>query len=544
MILRRTLVTAFRKEMAGDFHNPDRVWVLKEEHNVKHLESVIKSKSLYRGSNKIALPTCLTATLLLGLLAQTPALTAEPATADPVAAANALSQAFRNAAGKASPSVVVVRSETKARNVTSNGGSRNGGENPFRGTPFEDFFRDGMPEGFNVPNGRAPSKSGVGSGVIVDAAGIVLTNNHVVEGADEVTIELSDGREFKAVDIKTDPDSDLAVVRLADAENLPTAALGNSDELAIGDWVIAIGNPFELETTVSAGIISAKGRELGRIRRSKFLQTDAAINPGNSGGPLVNLAGEVVGINTAIASNSGAYQGIGFAIPINQARWVSEQLISRGSVERGYLGVSISELSTDMASKLGSPGQKGVLVTEVMPNTPAAAAGMQDLDVVKSFDGTPVDSPRSLQEVVERSSIGKSHDVVVLREGKEVTVKVQVKSLPEQFGMQQRGRGIAPGGEETFYSKSFGIEVQDKSSVAQDSYEGFEGVLVDRVDPDGLAAEGGLVPGVLIRKVGKTPVSSIDEFEAAMNGETPEGGIVLQIRTPRGNAVILLKKEV
>jgi serine protease Do len=295
---------------------------------------------------------------------------------------------------------------------------------------------------------------------------------------------------------------------------------------------------------VSAGIISAKGRELGRIRRAKFLQTDAAINPGNSGGPLVNLAGEVVGINTAIASNSGAYQGIGFAIPMNQARWVSEQLISRGSVERGYLGVSIAQLSSDMATKLGSPGQKGVLVTEVMPNTPAAAAGMQDLDVVTSFDGTPVDSPRSLQEVVERSSIGKSHDVVVLREGEEVTVKVQVKSLPEQFGMQQRGRGIAPGGEETFYSKSFGIEVQDKSSVAQDSYEGFEGVLVDRVDPDGLAAEGGLVPGVLIRKVGKTPVSSIDEFEAAINGETPEGGIVLQIRTPRGNAVILLKKEV
>jgi serine protease Do len=492
---------------------------------------------------KTLMPCCLIVALTLGSFSPTTLLSAEPTTADPVAAANALSQAFRNAAEKATPSVVVVRSETKARNVTSKGG-QNRGDNPFRGTPFEDFFRDGMPEGFNVPNGRAPSRSGVGSGVIVDAAGIVLTNNHVVEGADEVTIELSDGREFKAVDIKTDPDSDLAVVRLADAQDLPTAALGNSDELVIGDWVLAIGNPFELETTVSAGIISAKGRELGRIRRAKFLQTDAAINPGNSGGPLVNLSGEVVGINTAIASNSGAYQGIGFAIPINQARWVSEQLIQRGSVERGYLGVSISQLSSDMAAKLGSPGQKGVLVTEVMSDTPAAVAGMQDLDIILSFDGTTVDSPRSLQEVVERSSIGEAHDVVVLRDGKEVTVRVQVKALPEQFGMQQRGRGIAPGGEETFYSQPFGIEVRDKSTVAQDTYEGFEGVLVDRVDPDSLAAEGGLVPGVLIRKVGKTPVSSIDQFEAAIEGETPEGGIVLQIRTPRGNAVILLKKEV
>ena len=288
-------------------------------------------KKLHNKTNTL-MPACLIVALVLSSVGPATLFSAEPTTADPVAAANALSQAFRNAAEKATASVVVVRSETKAQNVTSKGG-QNRGENPFRGTPFEDFFRDGMPEGFS-PRGGSPSRSGVGSGVIVDAAGIVLTNNHVVEGADEVTIELSDGREFKAVDIKTDPDSDLAVVRLANAEDLPTAALGNSDELVIGDWVLAIGNPFELETTVSAGIISAKGRELGRIRRAKFLQTDAAINPGNSGGPLVNLSGEVVGINTAIASNSGAYQGIGFAIPINQARWVSEQLIKSGSVQR------------------------------------------------------------------------------------------------------------------------------------------------------------------------------------------------------------------
>ena len=509
------------------------------------MSKICKQKILVTSSRRrfsVAAALLAAATLSLTLPAVTMA--ADPAAADPVAAANALSRAFRDAAGKATPSVVVVRSETKARNVTSNGNGQGRMDNPFRGTPFEDFFRDGMPEGFGAPNGRMPPRSGIGSGVIVDASGIVLTNNHVVEGADEVTVELTDGREFKAVDIKTDPDSDIAVLRLADADNLPTAALGNSDELEIGDWVIAIGNPFELETTVSAGIISAKGRELGRIRRAKFLQTDAAINPGNSGGPLVNLAGEVIGINTAIASNSGAYQGIGFAIPINQARWVSEQLIARGSVERGYLGVSIAPLSADMAAKLGAADRKGVLVTEVMPGTPAKEAGMQDLDVVVSFDGTPVDSPRTLQEVVERSAIGKQHNVVVLRDGREVTVKVEVKTLPERFGQREQGRRIAPGGEETFYAKAFGLEVRDKGSVAQDAYEGFDGVLVDRVDPDGLAAEVGLGPGVLIRKVGKTPVTSINEFAEAIEQETPEAGVVLQIRTPRGNAVILLKKEV
>ena len=491
---------------------------------------------------------CITAlAAAAGLLLGLPSSRADDsmATAQALMHANALSTAFRHAAEIATPSVVVVRSEVKPRRVRGRApGGRQG--NPFEGTPFEGMFPDGLPEGFefNAPEGRMPGRAGVGSGVIVSDDGLVITNNHVVEGADEVTVELADGREFRAMEIKTDPDSDLAVVKLADARGLPVAKLGDSDKLEIGDWVIAIGNPFELETTVSAGIISGKGRELGSIRRAQFLQTDAAINPGNSGGPLVNLSGEVIGINTAIASNSGAYQGIGFAIPINQARWVSEQLIARGSVERGYLGVSIAPLSADMASKLGAADRKGVLVTEVMPGTPAKEAGMQDLDVVVSFDGKPVDSPRTLQEVVERSAIGKPHDVVVLRDGREVTVKVEVKTLPEQFGQREQGRQIAPGGEETFYSKAFGLEVRDKGSVAQDAYEGFDGVLVDRVDPDGLAAEVGLGPGVLIRKVGKTPVTSIDEFAEAIEQETPEAGVVLQIRTPRGNAVILLKKEV
>ena len=471
------------------------------------------------------------------------------ATAEALSHATALSKAFRNAAERATPSVVVVRSETKARKAPPRGdrrGGGGGGENPFKGTPFEDFFRDGMPEGFDFHGGQgggSPSRSGVGSGVIVDAGGIVLTNNHVVEGADEVTVELPDGREFKAAEIKTDPESDLAVVRLENAKDLPVAKLGDSDKLDIGDWVIAIGNPFELETTVSAGIISGKGRELGTIRRAKFLQTDAAINPGNSGGPLVNLAGEVVGINTAIASNSGGYQGIGFAIPINLAKWVSEQLIAKGAVERGYLGVSISPLDKDMAAKLGIQDRKGALVTEVMDGTPAADAGVQELDVITAFDDQAVDGPRSLQEVVERSGIGKPHKLTVLRDGKPLTLTVSVKPLPDKIAKSGGGLRKPQGGEETYYSEDFGIEVRDKTSVPEDAYEGFEGVLVDRVDPEGVAAEAGIGPGVLIRKVDRTPVTSVGEFAEAFEKASAEEGVVLQVRTPRGNAVILLKKN-
>jgi len=285
------------------------------------------------------------------------------ATAQALVHANALSTAFRRAAEIATPSVVVVRSVVKPKQVKGRGRGPAARGNPFKGTPFEDMFPEGVPEGFEfgMPEGRMPGRSGVGSGVIVSDDGLVITNNHVVEGADEVVVELSDGREFEAAEIKTDPESDLAVVKLQGARGLPVAKLGDSDQLSIGDWVIAIGNPFELETTVSAGIISGKGRELGSIRRAQFLQTDAAINPGNSGGPLVNLAGEVVGINTAIASNSGGYQGIGFAIPVNLAKWVTGQLIDKGTVERAFIGVQMGPLDRRMAAKLGVGDRKGVL---------------------------------------------------------------------------------------------------------------------------------------------------------------------------------------
>ena len=491
-------------------------------------------------------PLALVAVGCATLLGALPSRADEPP-AEAMAHANALSRAFRYAAERATPSVVVVRSEMQPkRQAPGRARERRNQENPFKGTPFEDFFRDGVPEGFEFgpgmpsPDGRG--RSGVGSGVIVDAGGIVLTNNHVVEGADTVTVELSDGREFKAAEIKTDPESDLAVIRLADADDLPVARLGDSDKLDTGDWVIAIGNPFELETTVSAGIISGKGRELDNVRRAKFLQTDAAINPGNSGGPLVNLAGEVIGINTAIASNSGGYQGIGFAIPVNLAKWVSGQLIAKGKVERAWLGVSIGPVEGQMATKLGV--RRGVLVTEVMPDSPAARAGVEELDVITAFDGTAIDGPRTLQEVVERATVGNSHTLAVFRDGRKVSLEINVAPLPERLAAgQQRQPRVER--EDLFYSESFGLAVRDKDSVAgegDDPFGEFDGVLVDRVDAEGVAAECGLGPGMLIRKVGRTPVTSVGEFAAAIERVAPDDGVMLQVRTSRGNAVLLLKK--
>lgn len=460
-----------------------------------------------------------------------------------VAHANALSAAFRHAAEVATPSVVVVRSQSKPKGRQGRN-QRGRGDNPLKGTPFEDMFPDGLPEGFEFrsPEGGSGPRMGTGSGVIVDAAGIVITNNHVVEGADEVMVELADGREFKATDIKTDPESDLAVVRLADAKDLPVAKLGDSDKLSTGDWVIAIGTPFNLETTVSAGIISGKGRELGTVRRAQFLQTDAAINPGNSGGPLVNLAGEVVGINTAIASNTGAYQGIGFAIPMNLAKWVTGQLIAKGTVQRAYIGVQMGPLEPRMAAKLGVAGRQGVLVSDVVPDSPAAAAGVQELDVITAFDDQPVQGLRSLQEIVERSTIGKPHSLTVLRDGKQMTLTVNVKPLPGDLAKRDAVPLRAEAGAETYYAEDFGIEVRDKSSLPEEAYADFEGVVVDRVDADGVAASSGVGPGMLVRKVGKKPVRSVAEFAAAIEAESAADGVVLQVRTPRGNSVVLLKK--
>lgn len=477
----------------------------------------------------------------------------EPAVSQkPIQKANELSKAFRNAAHVAMPSVVTVRSKTRAKAVkrmVPDKENPHRGENPFKGTPFEDFFNN-APDGFGDFGGRMgqmPRREGMGSGVIIDKSGVILTNNHVVEGADEVIIHLADGREFKAEDIKTDEQTDLAVVRIKGAGSLPAAKMGDSDQLEIGDWVIAVGNPFELEQTVSAGIISGKGRELGNIRRAKFLQTDAAINPGNSGGPLLNLEGEVIGINTAIATNNGSFQGIGFAIPINLAKWVTDQLVKKGNVERAYLGVQIAEVDHQLAQKFGVKRGEGVLVGDVVANSPAAEAGFHEGDVITSFDGHKVHNPRELQEFVERVPVGSKQKVDVQRDGKAVTLTVVAKALPkdgDESKSTPEPKDNEPAETSSYQSNKLGLSVEEmKPSQAKElGYKDHTGVLISKVDPDGIAAENGLRPGMLISKVGKTAVSNAEQFEAALKNESLKDGILLLVRTKGGNRFIVLQQ--
>jgi len=483
----------------------------------------------------------------------TPAKTPAELRHDPkVSHANELSKAFREAAAVATPSVVTIRSHQNAKKVKGIAGqtpfhSRGGnGENPFKGTPFEDMlpqmpgFGGGDGEGF-----QSPQRDGIGSGVIIDRTGLIMTNNHVVEDADTVTVHFADGREYKATEIKCDPHSDLAIVRIKADGDLPAAHLGDSDDLEIGDWVIAIGQPFEQENTVTAGIISGKGRELSSTR-TKFLQTDAAINPGNSGGPLLNLAGEVVGINTAIASNSGGYQGIGFAIPINQAKWVTEQLVNKGSVSRGYLGVGIGQVTNDLAKTFGMENGTGALVSEVYPNTPAAEAKMQEGDIIMSFAGQTVHNPKEVQELVEKAPIDKVQNVEVLRDGKKVMLSLTVKTLPEKFGMTEP-MGKSPAKEaptaDAYKWDDLGIEVADMTSEEADAYHGYSGVMIKKVSPDGMAAGQGLRPGLLIRKVGNTDVKNVKDFEAAVKNESVKNGVRLMVRTPQGNRFIAFQAQ-
>ncbi len=456
-----------------------------------------------------------------------------------------LSKAFRAAAHTVIPTVVKIKNISKGKRVeglTNNSRA----ENPFRGTPFEDFFDgDDLPPGIQF-HGFIPPRMGVGSGVIIDPKGIILTNNHVVEGADEVLVELVDGRQLKASDIKSDEQSDLAIMRVKTNAPLPAAAFGDSDAMDIGDWVIAIGCPFELDSTVSAGIISGKGRAISRESRASFLQTDAAINPGNSGGPLVNLDGQVIGINTAIESSTGAYEGIGFAIPSNLVKWVASQMIKNGTVQRSYLGVHIGEINAELSDHLGVPPNSGVIVSEILPKSPAAAAGLQEGDVISAFANKKILNTQQLQELVERSPKDSIQQVDVLRNGKIVKLQVEVRPLPDKFAPEtvalaaldkiyERGS--------SFVSKELGIELRNLSpEIAQKlGLTASSGVIVTAVQPDGIAASSGVRKGMIILLVGQKPVHSLADFKEALKDQSLENGILLLVRTQSGNRYLLVK---
>jgi serine protease Do len=348
----------------------------------------------------------------------------------------------------------------------------------------------------------------MGSGVIVSPDGYIITNNHVVDGANELTITLPDKREFKGKVVGTDPKTDLAVVKV-DATGLPHVRWGDSSKLQVGEYVLAIGNPFGLNSTVTLGIVSALGRgRMGITQYEDFIQTDAAINPGNSGGALVNTAGELVGINTAIISQTGGYQGVGFAVPATMAQPIFESLVKTGKVVRGYLGVGIQDLTQDLAKSFGVKQAKGALVGSVAEDSPAERAGLKQGDVIVAYQGKPVEDPAELQRAVTRTPVGTKATVKVIRDGHEQELTV---TIGEQSETAKVASADAP-----MENALAGVEVQnlDRQIARELGLNGkVQGVVVVNVEPDSQADRAGLAQGDVIREINRHPVKSVRDYE-------------------------------
>jgi serine protease Do len=455
--------------------------------------------------------------------------------------ANSLSSAFRAAADRVTPAVVTIRTmPTDVEQVSGpdTGQFDNGLPDELKDHPFFKRFFDGSPQGRRQLPGPQRRGGGQGSGVIIDSTGIILTNNHVVKGGGTVVVILQDGREFEATEVQTDPSTDIAVVRIDAGETLSAAIIGNSDQMDVGDWVIAVGAPFGLKETVTAGIISAKSRGIGITAREEFLQTDAAINPGNSGGPLVNLNGEVVGINTAISSTSGGYQGVGFAVPINMAQWVSDQLVNTGTVKRAFLGVGIQQVTSDLSQQFGLGTVAGAAVTDIRSDSPAATAGVKPGDVIVEFDGCKIDSPRTLQGTVERAVVGKDHKLIVMRKGKRVELTVRVSELPQN--LTESGNSSI----RTSDLKDIGLEVTDLSDDVASKLDmsGVRGVIVTSVKRGSAADKAGLAPQMVITRVGDRDVTSAAEFAKTLKEQLDEDGLLLLVRSGSASRFVVLKK--
>jgi serine protease Do len=457
-----------------------------------------------------------------------------------------LSKVFRNASERVLQSVVMITNTPTVAVTTPKNGPSPGLPDEFQNGPFGDLVRAPEVRRFfkNMPSLPGPGVpwhgvTGVGSGVIVDPSGVILTNAHVVRGDGEITVRLQDGREFDATHVKTDPKTDLAILKIEGADGLVAARLGDSDQMEVGDWVLALGQPFGLEGTVTAGIISAKGRGIGIADRENFLQTDAAINPGNSGGPLVNLYGEVVGINTAISSRTGAYQGVGFAIPINLAKWVGQQLTENGTVRRAFLGVVIQPVTQALADQFGVKVREGVLVAEVRSDTPAAKAGLKPGDVIVRFSGQAVANPRELQNLVERAEIGSPQTVIVVRDGKRITLNVTVREQPEDFDLA--AEGAHHGGSSTFDKLGLDVATLTPEVAEQLGVEGVKGVVIADVKPGSLADMAGLSTSMVITQVDRKPVDSVAAFRKIIADRPLKEGLLLLIRTAEGSRFVVLK---
>ncbi|WP_166269068.1 DegQ family serine endoprotease [Marinobacter caseinilyticus] len=400
---------------------------------------------------------------------------------------------------------------------------------------FQDFFR-GPQSPFNQRNPRRQAPiSSMGSGFIVSRDGYVLTNNHVVEGADEIIVRLSDRRELPAVLIGTDPRSDLAVLKIKDDEDLPVVRIGRSKDLEPGEWVLAIGSPFGFDYTVTAGIVSAVGRALPSENYVPFIQTDVAINPGNSGGPLFNLDGEVVGINSQIYTRSGGFMGVSFAIPIDEAMNVFRQIRDKGSVARGWLGVLIQEVNRDLAESFGLSRPRGALVAEVMAGSPAEKAGLEAGDIVLEYDGDPVNLSSDLPPMVGRTPVGETATLEVLREGRYIDIDVVIGRLPVDESAQRE----APQSPDSS-GGPLGLVVEPLTEELKSALGIDAGVLVTNV-VRGPALDAGLRPNDIITELNRKKIQSVADFQQTVASLPKDKAVSVRV-IREGRATYLVMK--
>jgi serine protease Do len=437
-------------------------------------------------------------------------------------------KAFSKVAKSAIPAVVFIEVE---KSFTMGGGPG------YYNNPYElygdEFLRRFFGQGGGMPP-RQYRQSGQGSGFIISEDGYILTNNHVVGDVDEIMVTLHDGRKLKARLVGTDPHSEVAVIKV-DADKLPFIVLGDSSALDIGEWVIAVGNPFGLSATLTVGVVSATGRNnVGIADYENFIQTDAAINPGNSGGPLLNVKGEAVGINTAIYSRSGGYMGIGFAIPVNMARDIKDQLVTSGRVDRGFLGVYIQDLDAVLAESFGAEDAEGVLIGGVGEDSPAEKAGIESGDIVTKWRGEDISSASAFRNLVAATAPGSEVKMTVLRDGRRRDINVTVGSLDgDELVLLDAGEVRA----------RTGITVDEVTpQVARHfGYEPGEGVVITEVAADSPAERSGLRPGQLILAVNRHAVSSVKDYEDALSGV--KDSVLLLVSDGRGSRYVALTLE-
>lgn len=401
-----------------------------------------------------------------------------------------------------------------------------GDQDPFKDF-FEKFFGDEQQQEFK--------QRSLGSGFIIDKDGYIVTNNHVIADADEIKVKLNSGKEYNAKIIGRDPSTDIALIKIKADSNYSIVNLGDSDELKVGEWVVAIGNPFGLEHTVTAGIVSAKGRVIGSGPYDDFIQTDASINPGNSGGPLINMKGNVVGINTAIIASG---QGIGFAVPVNLAKGVIKQLKEEGEVTRGWLGVGIQDINDEMAEYYGVKGKKGVLVSEVFPGDPADKAGIQTKDIIFEVNGQKIETSRELTRIIAGFHVGEVVKITVFRDGKEKTFNVKIAKREET---ERVAIGIPPKEQDVF---GIGVSNLTTETARRLNLRETQGVVVTGVQPNSQGEDKGIKTRDIIKEINHQSINTVDEYKDAIK-KVKKGDTVSMFikRANSGFFVIKLTKD-